>query len=277
MEKTEVLERIRGHEEELRRARENETKLKKNIEELEKECIELSCLEEDQDKTINRKGEEVEASKMEKTQVLERIRGQEEELRRARENETKLKTNIEELQKECNELRLKEMDIKESQEQLRERERNLQKEIEGLKIDCNRMEERERYLEKEIEKLKMECNQMEKSCSRWDPLLKERKDQLSAREAELIDLQDKNDDLEEELKRQRQKIAAFLAVQRELQDQTSGKDHLKHEQLALQPQISDDVLMLEQQNKIKELERENELLRSKLNEQTREGPPCIVI
>ncbi|XP_052787708.1 calponin homology domain-containing protein DDB_G0272472-like isoform X5 [Mya arenaria] len=63
--------------------------------------------------------------------------------------------------------------------------------------------ERERNQQIKIEEQEKECERMKESCSRWDPLLKERKDELRAIKAELKDFQDKNGALEEELIQQR--------------------------------------------------------------------------
>ncbi|WAR29016.1 hypothetical protein MAR_002584 [Mya arenaria] len=52
--------------------------------------------------------------------------------------------------------------------------------------------ERERNQQIKIEEQEKECERMKESCSRWDPLLKERKDELRAIKAELKDFQDKN-------------------------------------------------------------------------------------
>ncbi|XP_052787705.1 calponin homology domain-containing protein DDB_G0272472-like isoform X2 [Mya arenaria] len=86
--------------------------------------------------------------------------------------------------------------------------------------------ERERNQQIKIEEQEKECERMKESCSRWDPLLKERKDELRAIKAELKDFQDKNGALEEELIQQRRIHDEQVETIQKLNEENSRKDEI---------------------------------------------------
>ncbi|XP_052787707.1 uncharacterized protein LOC128222651 isoform X4 [Mya arenaria] len=89
----------------------------------------------------------------------------------------------------------------------------------------NRTSERAELLER-IRAQDEEILKAIESCSRWDPLLKERKDELRAIKAELKDFQDKNGALEEELIQQRRIHDEQVETIQKLNEENSRKDEI---------------------------------------------------
>ncbi|XP_052785762.1 trichohyalin-like isoform X2 [Mya arenaria] len=294
--KTQLLERIQSQEEELRTAREKETKLKEKIEKLEKECNQLKISLDD---ALADKEKELKGRRQELKELQENIEDNERALRESKDElglkERALEESEEELRSEERVKRLNDenqsltMELSEKEEEIQRNKEKLEassmetiqhmERIRGQEEELVRARESETKLKEEIKKLEKECTELKEKGKKFYDTLAAKSNKLRETREQLEVLQDQIENKEKALNESKEELSCKENALKESEemlrlkemDLKESQEHLSGLKEDLDIELHLHVQKLHKSDKkAKTLDDENKRLNSRLSEKEKE-------